>query len=46
MEVVGSLFLVALAIWFFAIWRSHHERVKHLPPDHHEKPSSDPSIFD
>ena len=46
MDVIAAGFLIALAIWLFAIWRSHNERIKHLPPDdHHEKPSSDPSVF-
>jgi hypothetical protein len=46
MEIAGIGFLVALAIWVFAIWRSHNERVKHMPPDsHHEKTSSDPSMM-
>ena len=44
-EVVGSAFLVALAIWLFAIWRSHNERGKHLPPEGRDKTSSDPSVF-
>jgi hypothetical protein len=45
MDVVGPLFLVALAIWFFAIWRSHNERSKHMPPDGRDETSSDPSTF-
>ena len=46
MDVVAGAFLVALAIWIFAIWRSHHERGKHMPPDgRDEKTSSDPSVF-
>jgi hypothetical protein len=32
MEVLAAGFLVALAIWFFAIWRSYEERRRHGPP--------------
>jgi preprotein translocase subunit YajC len=31
MEVVAIAFLVAMAIWFFAIWRSRQEHMKHPP---------------
>jgi preprotein translocase subunit YajC len=31
MELVAMAFLVVLAIWFFGIWRSRQERMKHRP---------------
>lgn len=31
MEVLAAGFLVALAIWFFGIWRSYEERQHHRP---------------
>jgi hypothetical protein len=46
MEVAAVGFLVALAIWFFAIWRAHEARRDHMPPDgRDEKTSSDPSVL-
>jgi hypothetical protein len=33
MEIGAAAFFVALAIWFFAIWRSYEERRRH-PPRH------------
>jgi hypothetical protein len=33
MEVIAAAFFVALAIWFFGIWRSYEERRRH-PPHH------------
>jgi hypothetical protein len=33
MEVLAAGFFVALAIWFFAIWRSYEQRRRH-PPRH------------
>ncbi len=32
MEVLAIGFFVALAIWFFGIWRSYEERRRHGPP--------------
>jgi hypothetical protein len=31
MEVMAVAFFVALAIWFFGIWRSYEERHRHPP---------------
>jgi hypothetical protein len=31
MEVMAVAFFVALAIWFFGIWRSSEERHRHPP---------------
>jgi hypothetical protein len=31
MDVLAAAFLVVLAIWFFAIWRSHEEHRRHRP---------------
>jgi hypothetical protein len=31
MEILAAGFFVALAIWFFAIWRSYEERRHHGP---------------
>jgi hypothetical protein len=33
MEVLAAAFIVALTIWFFAIWRSYDEPRRH-PPRH------------
>jgi hypothetical protein len=33
MEVIAAAFFVALAIWFFGIWRSYEKRRRH-PPHH------------
>jgi hypothetical protein len=32
MDGLAAAFFVALAIWFFAIWRSYEERRRHPPP--------------
>jgi hypothetical protein len=46
MEVAGVGFLVALAIWLYAIARSRDARRQHQPPDgRDEKTSSDPSLM-
>jgi hypothetical protein len=31
MEVLAAAFCVALAIWFFGIWRSYEQRRRHPP---------------
>jgi hypothetical protein len=31
MEMATAAFILALAIWFFAVWRSYEER-RHHPP--------------